>query len=265
MGKRRQITSTSKASKPPKKHHSAAPTGIEKRAQPKKKHVQVSQTQLIIPFSKKEHILLIGEGDLSFARSLVEGHGCKRVVASVLEGSEAELVGKYPAAEENIRVIKEAGARVVCGVDVKKKGGVRVVGKERFERVFFNFPHVGGKSTDVNRQVRYNQGTSPISLPIAIKQKLICFGGIELLVSFFAATKPLLSPTPGSSILVTLFEGPPYTLWNIRDLARHSGLEVKRSWRFQREVWTGYRHARTLGVVKGGGGWKGEERDARMY
>jgi hypothetical protein len=22
----------------------------------------------------------------------------------------------------------------------------------------FNFPHVGGKSTDINRQVRYNQG-----------------------------------------------------------------------------------------------------------
>jgi len=40
---------------------------------------------------------------------------------------------------------------------------------------------------------------------------------------------------------------------------------VKRSWKFQREVWTGYRHARTLGVVKGGGGWKGEEREARMF
>lgn len=26
------------------------------------------------------------------------------------------------------------------------------------DRVFFNFPHVGGKTKDVNRQVRYNQG-----------------------------------------------------------------------------------------------------------
>lgn len=76
---------------------------------------------------------------------------------------------------------------------------------------------------------------------------------------------PSLSPKEGSSIVVILFEGEPYTLWNIRDLGRHSGLEVKRSWRFQASAYPGYRHARTLGVVKGGGGWKGEERAARSY
>jgi 25S rRNA (uracil2634-N3)-methyltransferase len=86
-----------------------------------------------------------------------------------------------------------------------------------------------------------------------------------LLVSFFKNAVPSLSPKEGSSIVVTLFEGEPYTLWNIRDLARHSGLEVKRSWRFQASAYPGYRHARTLGIVKGGGGWKGEERAARSY
>jgi 25S rRNA (uracil2634-N3)-methyltransferase len=86
-----------------------------------------------------------------------------------------------------------------------------------------------------------------------------------LLVSFFKNAVPSLSPEEGSSIVVTLFEREPYTLWNIRDLARHSGLEVKRSWRFQASAYPGYRHARTLGIVKGGGGWKGEERAARSY
>lgn len=28
------------------------------------------------------------------------------------------------------------------------------------DKIFFNFPHVGGKTKDVNRQVRYNQGLS---------------------------------------------------------------------------------------------------------
>ena len=69
---------------------------------------------------------------------------------------------------------------------------------------------------------------------------------------------------------MTLFEGEPYTLWNIRDLARHSGLEVKQSFIFQAGAYSGYKHARTLGVVKGkngevGAGWKGEERAARSF
>jgi 25S rRNA (uracil2634-N3)-methyltransferase len=59
-------------------------------------------------------------------------------------------------------------------------------------------------------------------------------------------------------------------LWNIRDLARHSGLQVEKSFKFQAKAYPGYRHARTLGVVKGkngesGGGWKGEERSSRSY
>lgn len=78
------------------------------------------------------------------------------------------------------------------------------------------------------------------------------------------------SLTPGGSIIVTLFEGEPYTLWNIRDLARHSGLQVERSFKFQASAYPAYRHARTFGVVKSkagkiGGGWKGEDRPARCY
>lgn len=162
--------------------------------------------------------------------------------------------------------------------------------------ICFNFPHVGGLSTDVNRQVRANQ---------------------ELLVSFFKACVPLLStaPEPAGSddewesgdeddedeedfsddnedgetggagadvqttgkatragpgqILVSLFEAEPYTLWNIKDLARHAGLQVVTSFRFPWSSYEGYSHARTLGEVEGKdgqrAGWRGEDRNARMY
>ena len=88
-----------------------------------------------------------------------------------------------------------------------------------------------------------------------------CF--LELLVGFFRAAMPLLAP--GGQIIVTVFEGEPYELWNVRDLARHVGLKVGRSFRFQSEAYPGYKHARTLGNIEGGGGWKGEERSARSY
>jgi 25S rRNA (uracil2634-N3)-methyltransferase len=91
---------------------------------------------------------------------------------------------------------------------------------------------------------------------------------IELLVSFFKAAVPSLAP--GGSIIVTLFEGEPYTLWNIRDLARHSELQVEKSFKFQASAYPGYHHARTLGIVisksgKAGAGWRGEDRPARSY
>jgi 25S rRNA (uracil2634-N3)-methyltransferase len=182
-----------------------------------------------------------------------------------------------------------------------KRGGegAGMVSGGPWDIICFNFPHVGGLSTDVNRQVRSNQ---------------------ELLVSFFKTCVPLLSiPDPNADkqpedgflsssedddeyeygedededengnredqkknknkhtlrtepgqILVTIFEGEPYTLWNIRDLARHAGLRVVQSFKFPWSNYPGYAHARTLGDIeakKGGGrgGWKGDERDARTF
>ncbi|PWY70158.1 hypothetical protein BO70DRAFT_382296 [Aspergillus heteromorphus CBS 117.55] len=335
----------------------------------KKPHPQ--QRRPIVPFGRKDRILMVGEGDFSFARSLILQHRCRHVMATCYDSREA-LYSKYPKAEHNIYDILEPphkttnsdvldiksqlsegqnskcdvgkhddahdsyenqtqhrGPKVLYSVDARKLGLLAGGGKEvrigfpRRERkrpawqeakddapssvpkggpwdvVCFNFPHVGGLSTDVNRQVRANQ---------------------ELLVAFFKACVPLLSHAPKSTageyeddwsdwedsesesddddqtdegnrnplrsanttgratcqhrveagqILVTMFEGEPYTLWNIKDLARHAGLRVVTSFRFPWACYNEYSHARTLGDIEGRnggkGGWRGEDRDARMF
>lgn len=196
-----------------------------------------------VPFEPEDRILLAGEGDFSFAKSIVEHHGCYDVVATCLD-SKADLLEKYkPQADEHVRYLEDEGQTVLYEVDATKLQFVKDLRKGgQFARIVFNFPHVGGKSKDVNRQVRFNQ---------------------ELLVKFFESATPLLEPT--GTIVVTLFEGEPYTLWNIRDLARHTGLEVQKSFKFQASAYPGYGHSRTLGNIEGGGGWKGEDRDSRSY
>jgi 25S rRNA (uracil2634-N3)-methyltransferase len=160
--KRQKLDSSSKKNKFNSK--GSKPAGITKSQPQSKKsktkpHTQTQHSSPTIPFSSKDRILLIGEGDLSFARSLVEHHECTDVTATVFE-KEEELREKYPHVEPNIGVLEEGGAKVRYGVDAMKNGVVWKEVKGKMDRVFFNFPHVGGKTKDVNRQVRYNQGMS---------------------------------------------------------------------------------------------------------
>ena len=222
-----------------------------------------------IPFSSSDRILLLGEGDFSFSRSLLETHGCTSLIATSFDKRSA-LQSKYPQSTSNVRALEEEeGCQVLFGVDATKlgkpgalDGGGKEVRKGNFDRVIFNFPHVGGLTKDVNRQVRYNQGESHIA------ERPLRYGSrtnslLELLVGFFKSALPLLAPE--GSIIITIFEGEPYSLWNIKDLARHVGLTVGRSFKFQASAYPGYQHARTLGNIEGGGGWKGEDRPARTY
>ncbi|KAM0285339.1 hypothetical protein ACHAQH_001528 [Verticillium albo-atrum] len=277
----------------------------------------------VLPFGPRDAILLIGEGDLGFAASLAAHHGCTNLTATVLEKNEAELLKKYPHAGDHIskivapnvaqrsreeeeddvdessdpeaaesdddedydsegnaipkppkqppttnRILYNTDATTLRPFTTKVDNGPRTLLNSKigaFSHIVFNFPHVGGKSTDQNRQVRHNQ---------------------SLLVAFFEKALPSLAP--GGRMTVTLFEGEPYTLWNVKDLARHAGLDVDTSFRFPWASYPGYRHARTLGVVKAKGtkkggdeddeevregarkgesktAWKGEERAARSF
>ena len=205
---------------------------------------------MTVPFQPRDHILLVGEGDFSFARALLDVHKCTSLLATSFDAHPV-AIAKYSQAVSNIEALeaaREKGSHVLYEVDATRIGtgrtgsGGKRIKKAVFDRIVFNFPHVGGLTKDVTRQIRHNQ---------------------ELLLGFFRAAVPLLAPN--GTVIVTIFEGEPYETWDLKGLAKDAGLKSQRSFRFQSHVYPGYKHVRTLGNIEGGRGWKGEDRPARTY
>lgn len=109
--------------------------------------------------------------------------------------------------EEKCKEIRKE-VRVKFGVDATKLTRAKVLGRTKikkknkggpaergFDKIVFNFPHVGGKTKDVNRQVRYNQGNDGISIFQAFDSFSLAF------------PLPLLSPKPLDHL-----RSPPFTL-----------------------------------------------------
>lgn len=132
--KQKQKQKTNKQPRPGAPHKSAGTANkgpnTKTNAQAEKAEAK-SDTQSIpqrdlaptIPFSPSEDaILLVGEGDLSFSRALVEHHYCENVTATVLEAKLEELTEKYPHVQENVDIIEGDGSKIIYNVDAKKMG-----------------------------------------------------------------------------------------------------------------------------------------------
>ncbi|KAH8830205.1 hypothetical protein DL96DRAFT_1461048 [Flagelloscypha sp. PMI_526] len=257
----------------------------------------------IFPFLPGDAILLIGEGNFSFARALVayiEEHWQSdqaqswRICATSYDPEE-DCFSKYSDAESIVAQLRATeNVEVRFCVDATK---LQSTFKERkWDRVAWNFPHTGSGVTDLDRNVRGNQ---------------------ELVLKFLKSVKSVLRSgnmperqggkgkrlalkdvdddsgsdmdqdaenaltnvfTCRGTVLITLRNVPPYTLWDIPRLAKkppppasstaqsNPKYRQLRSFPFQRDVWAkyGYSHRMTKGERGMGGlattGVGGEDR-----
>ncbi|XP_069684284.1 ferredoxin-fold anticodon-binding domain-containing protein 1-like [Periplaneta americana] len=170
-------------------------------------------------FSTGDLILLVGEGNFSFAVGLVNLNLPITVTASCLE---SDVMPKET--EENIAYLKQKDVRVLLDVDATKMDHHPVLKNEKFSKIIFNFPHTGGKM-----KIHLNR---------------------DLLKRFFISSSELIHVD--GKILVSLCKGQGGTradkpvrrwddTWQVVEMAGHGDLVLVSVEHFRSDIFPGYK------------------------
>jgi 25S rRNA (uracil2634-N3)-methyltransferase len=242
----------------------------QKRAQQweqerRKKQSQQQTQQQKSPYEFNDKILLVGEGNFSFARSLVESvvHGGDNIIATCYDSQEV-LHEKYEdESKGNVQVIQELGGTVLFEVDATHLDKCKAIKQQKFSKIVFNFPHAGtsfkadiphclsAHMTFCNTWILFFLGAG-----IKDQDRNIQSNQVLLKEFFKSAAKLLQSRVEGDEndgeIHVTLKSGQPYDLWSVRTMAKSTDLlRPKTAFPFVPALYPGYAHRRTLGFKEG--------------
>ncbi|KAG7099872.1 hypothetical protein E1B28_001675 [Marasmius oreades] len=295
----------------------------------KSKAVEEIPKRPTIPFLPTDTILLVGEGNFSFARALVS---CQSPLSSSSTPSspsssnashdqhlslvllaqlppnnvtataydtEEECYAKYPEASDVVKDLRSKGVEVVFGVDAaklevlaKRKGKGKGKELRKWDKVVWNFPHAGKGITDQDRNILSNQLLILGFLRSAAK--VLKEGPVPDITSSTGKKRKRRDddededsdeedlthlPSAGSrgTVLITLRNVPPYTLWDVPKLAKNPPppkqgstppnpkYTLLRSFAFYRGLWKGYEHRMTKGERVHGAGRTGEGGEDRTW
>lgn len=110
---------------------------------------QPSTAKPTVPFKPTDKILLIGEGNFSFARALVTDsppeitHMPPGNITATTYDSEEDCYSKYTDAQEIVEGLRDKGVKVLFGVDGTRLDRAAGIKGKKFDRIVFNFPHAG--------------------------------------------------------------------------------------------------------------------------
>lgn len=222
----------------------------------KKRQQQAQQKKSFLPFTSSESVLLVGEGDFTFACSIIKNEYVQpeNLIATSFD-SEEELLAKYPDVKVSLDYLNDSGVKILHDIDATnlistlkldtKKKNVKLFDQQKnLNHIMFNFPHTGRGMKDVDRNVRDHQKlvlgyfkSAKDLLKLVNDQTKNDFGG------YFDTEK-----TSKQQIELSLFEGEPYISWGVKALARSENLRVERSGAFDWLAFEGYHHKRTNGI-----------------
>ncbi|KDR85524.1 hypothetical protein GALMADRAFT_52068 [Galerina marginata CBS 339.88] len=116
-----------------------------------------------IPFAASHKILLVGEGNFSFARSLIQDAPdalqslpSSNITATAYD-TEEQCYSKYPEAEGIVSFLRCKDVEVHFGVDGTRLEKHSKLKGRRWDRIVWNFPHAGKGIADQDRNILSNQ------------------------------------------------------------------------------------------------------------
>jgi 25S rRNA (uracil2634-N3)-methyltransferase len=176
-------------------------------------------------YTSSQRILLVGEGDFSFSLSLAKAFSSARNMVSTSIDTQQDLFKKYSNGVGNVRDLEEKGCVVLHGVDATKMSQHYFLTTQRFDRIVYNFPHVGFLFPEGNGcQIKLNK---------------------QLIKGFLRNAKMLLKE--GGEIHISHKDGEPYDKWDLVKKAKKISLALHESVPFCKDKYPGYGNKRAHG------------------
>ncbi|KAI3769111.1 hypothetical protein L6452_00210 [Arctium lappa] len=173
-------------------------------------------------YSSNHQILLVGEGDFSFALSLaISFRSGFNIVASSIDSYDV-VIKKYNRAKTNLDLLHSLGARLLYDVDARTMKLHTDLHVRKFDRIVYNFPHAGFFGKESNDGV------------IMMHRNLVC--------SFLKNASRMLRPN--GEVHVSHKTKFPFDCWNIVELASQSRLALLECVEFKLEDYPGYNNKR---------------------
>lgn len=195
----------------------------------------MNQVKVLNQYSSNEKILLVGEGDFSFALSLAKFFGTARFIVATTINSEEELHQLYSNAIDNIKAFKGFGGTIFTSIDVKFMHKIGELNGRVYDKIVFNFPEI----FDIGKKNRESFSSNK--------------NYKKMIKKFFKSAQHLLDD--GGEVHLTFQDNPRHKNWSSH-YAQVCSFEELPKVNFCKEDYHGYTHRKGAGAIDESFEWK---------